>query len=219
MYPIEYVKTMRQALEQRADLTRYTTSIAMDDLDDVRAWLGYDQINLFGLSYGTRASLVYLRQHPAHVRSVILMGVAPTYLKMPLHHARAAKRAMDLLLEECANDAPCHQAFPEIERDWQQVLERLTREAARVEYSPPDKERRRHPGNLTRCFRGVVAQRDVFAESARRIPLIIHQAAQGDFAPFLKDAIPTDRSKPDFIADGMYLSVDLRGRCAVYRSD
>ena len=48
MYPIDYVKKMRHALEQRADLTKYTTSIAMDDLDDVRAWLGYDRINLFG---------------------------------------------------------------------------------------------------------------------------------------------------------------------------
>ena len=37
MYPVDYVKEMRHALEQRADLTKYTTSIAMDDLDDVRA--------------------------------------------------------------------------------------------------------------------------------------------------------------------------------------
>ena len=63
----------------------------------------------------------------------------------------------------------------------------------------------------------VEIQRDVFAEKlrnrmyspggARRIPFIIHQAAQGDFAPFLKEAIPADRSRPDFLADGMYLSV------------
>ena len=157
MYPVEYVKTMRQALEQRADLTQYTTSIAMDDLDDVRAWLGYERINLFGLSYGTRAVLVYMRQHPDRVRSAILMGVAPTYLKMPLHHARAAKRAMDLLLEECAGDAACHQAFPQIQRDWEEVLERLGREPARVEYSPPDKS-----ATVT-----VEIQRDIFAEKLR----------------------------------------------------
>ena len=205
MYSVEYVKTMRQSLEQRADLTQYTTSIAMDDLDDVRAWLGYERINFFGLSYGTRAVLVYMRQHPDRVRSAILMGVAPTYLKMPLHHARAARRAMDLLLEECAGDPACHQAFPGIQHDWQEALERLAREPARVEYSPPDKS-----AAVT-----VEIQRDIFAEklrsrmysreSAARIPFIIHQAAQGDFAPFLKEVIP--RSGPDFIADGMYLSV------------
>jgi pimeloyl-ACP methyl ester carboxylesterase len=207
MYPVEYVKTMRQALEQHADLTQYTTSIAMDDLDDVRAWLGYERINLFGLSYGTRAALVYLRQHPDRVRSAVLMGVAPTYLRMPLHHAAAARRAMDLLLTECAGDTACHEAFPQIQREWEDVLEKLGRELARVEYSPPDKS----PAVT------VEIQRDIFAEklrsrmysreSAARIPLIIHQAAQGDFAPFLKEMIPADRSVPDFIADGMYLSV------------
>src|SRR2546429_6167382 len=104
MFPVGYVKQMRQALENRADLTKYTTSIAMDDLDDVRTWLGYDRINLFGLSYGTRAALVYLRQHPERVHTVILMGVAPTYLKMPMYHAEAAARAMDLLLQKCERD-------------------------------------------------------------------------------------------------------------------
>jgi pimeloyl-ACP methyl ester carboxylesterase len=207
MYPVDYVKNLRAALEKRADLTQYTTSIAMDDLDDVRAWLGYERINLFGLSYGTRAVLVYLRQHPDHVRSAILLGVAPTYLKMPLHHAQAAKRGWDLLVAECANDPACHGAFPDLEHEWETVLDRLGREPARVEYSPRD-------GSAPVT---VEIQRDVFAEqirnrlysreSATRVPLTIHRAAQGDFAPFLKDAIPKDRSEPDFIVDGMYLSV------------
>jgi pimeloyl-ACP methyl ester carboxylesterase len=207
MYPLDYVKTLRQELEKRANLTQYTTSIAMDDLDDVRAWLGYEHINLFGLSYGTRAVLVYLRQHPDRVRSAILMGVAPTYLKMPLHHARAAKRAIDLLFAECAADEACHRAFPNIEREWNEVLERLGRERARVEYSVTDKS-----GPVT-----VEIQRDVFAEkirnrmysreSARKIPMMIYRAAAGDFGPFLNEVIPENRSEPDFIADGMYLSV------------
>jgi pimeloyl-ACP methyl ester carboxylesterase len=63
-----------------ADLRKYTTPIAMDDLDDVRDALGYAELNLWGTSYGTRAALVYLRQHPEHVRSVILDGVAPMSL-------------------------------------------------------------------------------------------------------------------------------------------
>ena len=205
MYPVDYVKKMRQTLEQRADLTQYTTSIAMDDLDDVRAWLGYDRINLFGLSYGTRAALVYLRQHPEHVHTVTLMGVAPTYLRMPMYHSEAAARAMDLLLQECERDAQCHQAFPQIRDDWTNVLAQLERAPARVEYSPENKS----------AATTVEIQRDIFAEkirnwmysrdSASRIPLIVHQAAHGDWAPFLRDAISP--SIPDFIADGMYLSV------------
>src|SRR5207247_2851829 len=43
------------------------------------------------------------------------------------------------------------------------------------------------------------------AIKAARIALIVHHAASGDFAPFLKEAIAP--SIPDFVADGMYLSV------------
>src|SRR5439155_456395 len=139
MYPVEYVKNLRQTLEQRADLTQYTTSIAMDDLDDARAWLGYDRIHLLGTSYGTRAALVYMRQHPERVCTATLIGVAPTYLKMPTYHAQAGARAMDLLLQQCEQDAQCHAAFPQIGDDWTNVLAQLERQPARVEYSLPDK--------------------------------------------------------------------------------
>jgi pimeloyl-ACP methyl ester carboxylesterase len=205
MYPVDYVRKMRQVLEQRADLTKYATSIAMDDLDDVRAWLGYDRINLFGASYGTRAELVYMRQHPDHVRSAILLGVAPTDLKMPLRHAESGARAIDLLLGECEQDARCSAAFPQIRDDWKNVLAQLEKQPARVKYSPPDKS----------APTTVEIQRGVFAEKIRtwmygrdqaaRIPLIVHHAANGDFAPFLEQAIAP--SIPDFVADGAYLSV------------
>lgn len=205
MYPVDYVREMRHALEQRADLTQYTTSIAMDDLDDVRAWLGYDKINLLGGSYGTQAALVYMRRHPEHVRSAILLAVAPTDLKMPLHHSESAARAIDLLLGECEQDVACHGAFPQIRDDWRNVLAQLEKQPARVEYSQPAKT----------ALTTVEVQRDVFAEKIRmwmygrdkaaRIPLIIHHAAAGDFALFLQQAIKP--SIPDFVADGMYLSV------------
>ena len=204
MYPVDYVKKMRSELERHADLTQYTTSIAMDDLDDVRAWLGYDRINLFGLSYGTRAVLVYLRQHPNHVRTITLVGVAPTYLRMPMYHAEAANRAMNLLLDECEHDAKCHEAFPQIRDDWKKVLNDLKSSPARTEYKSAD-------GKTA----PVEIQRDVFAEKIReliydrgqgsRIPFILHRGAQGDFGPFLHEAVGP--GIPDIIADGMYLSV------------
>jgi pimeloyl-ACP methyl ester carboxylesterase len=207
MYPVEYIKNCREVLEQRADLTQYTTPIAMDDLDDVRAWLGYDRINLFGLSYGTRAALVYMRQHPEHVRSVVLMSVDPPYQRMPLYHARDGQRALYLLLNECAADQACNNAFPQVRRELMDLLARLKRQPARVSYTVPG----------TGAEHTVEIQRDVFTEKlrsqlytpagGREIPFAIHEAAQGDFAPFLKMAIPANRSAPDFIAEGLYLSV------------
>ena len=63
------MRACRPELEKRADLRYYLTPYAMDDLDDLRAALGYDRINLDAGSYGTRAALVYIRQHGHHVRS------------------------------------------------------------------------------------------------------------------------------------------------------
>ena len=206
MYPVDYVMRMRDALQKHADLAQYTTSIAMDDLDDVRAWLGYDRINLFGLSYGTRAALVYLRQHPTHVRTITLLGVAPTYLRMPMYHAQAAERAMDLLLDQCEHDAKCRQAFPQIRSDWMKVLTDLQAAPARVQYEPTGDKR---------AAVMLEIERDVFAEKIRnflygrdkasQIPFIVHEGAKGNFAPFLRQAIGP--SIPDMIADGMYLCV------------
>ncbi len=205
MYPVDYVQNLRETLERRADLTQYTTSIGMADLDDVRAWLGYDRINLFGLSYGTRAALVYLRQHPDRVRTVTLMGVAPPYLRMPMYHAEAAARAMDLLLQQCEQDTACHQAFPQVRDDWTNLLAHLERAPARVEYSPPDKSAATKLEIQDGVFAEKIRTWMYGREQASRIPLIIHHAAQGDWAPFLREAISP--SIPDFIADGMYLSV------------
>jgi pimeloyl-ACP methyl ester carboxylesterase len=106
------VKACLAALD--ADPRFYTTSIAMDDLDDVRSYLGYGQINVYGGSYGTRAALVYLRQHEPHVRSVVLDGVAPTDMRLPLFFARDAQRSLDRLVFDCAADAVCAKKFPDL---------------------------------------------------------------------------------------------------------
>ena len=206
MYPVDYVKNCRQELEQKADLTQYTTPVAMDDLDDVRAWLGYERINLFGLSYGTRAAQVYMRQYPDRVRSAVLMGVTPTYHTLPLYHARDGQRALNLLLNECAADQNCNKAFPNIQKELMQLLASLERQPAQAKYALPE------TGNEVT----VTIRREVFAEKlrsalytppgARKLPFIIYRASQGDFAPFLSMVIPAERSRPPSLADGMYLS-------------
>ncbi|MFN2597420.1 MAG: alpha/beta hydrolase [Pyrinomonadaceae bacterium] len=211
MYPVEYVRNCRKKLEQVADLTQYTSPIAADDLDDVRAWLGYDKINLTGLSYGTRAALVYLRQHPEHVRAALLMGVAPTYARLPMYHAPAAQRAMLLLFDECAADKACASSYPRAREEFGEVLGRLARQPARVKYALPVSKREAE----------ITIERDVFAEKLRsqmytppgqrRLPYVIHRAAAGDFAPFLRMVVheddPAAPPTDPFIADGMYLSV------------
>ena len=129
---------LRQCREDAdADLTLYTTPIAMDDLDDVRAALGYERIHLWGGSYGTRAALVYLRRHEEHVASVTLRAAVPPYEKVPLYFAKDAQTALDALLDDCAADDACGAGYPDVREHLDAVLGRLEAEPVGVTFDGP----------------------------------------------------------------------------------
>ncbi|HMG23385.1 MAG TPA: alpha/beta fold hydrolase, partial [Kofleriaceae bacterium] len=205
--PPAEVHRCRAELEQIADLAQYTTSIAADDLDEVRAWLGYDRINLTGGSYGTRAAQVYLRRHGDHVRSAILIGVVAMDQLLPLYHARDGKASLDRLFETCASTPACAAAFPDLPAEHQRVLAGLDRERGRATVQSPVDHRPT----------AVTIPRDVFAEQIRFTlynartaavtPYVIHRAAQGDFDPFARLAMLWEPGFRDILAFGMHLSV------------
>jgi pimeloyl-ACP methyl ester carboxylesterase len=114
-FPLEGVRKCRTELESKADLKLYTTTIAMDDMDEVRAALGYEKMNLFGGSYGTRAALTYLKRYPQRVRAAILQGVAPPNQYMPGDFPVVMERALQGVLAACAADEACNTAFPNAE--------------------------------------------------------------------------------------------------------
>ena len=185
----------------------YTTEPAMDDIDDVRAALGYEQINLWGGSYGTRAALVYARRHPEHTRSVVLDGAAPFALTLPLYNAWGSQRAMDRLLADCAAEPACRKAFPRLREEFAQVLARLEAGPVRTSLRHP---RTGQPLELT-------VSRFTFASGLRGmlytpthaslIPHVIHAAAQGDLGPLAALNIETAAWSTDTMSLGMTLSV------------
>jgi pimeloyl-ACP methyl ester carboxylesterase len=216
-FPLAGVKQCRKELEADADLTLYTTPIAMDDLDEVRAGLGYDKINIFGGSYGTRASLVYLRQHPEHVRTILLQGVAPTNQFMPYDFPQGNERALQGVITECAADAACHNAFPNLQADEKTVLERLLQGPVEVELpsmNPPGGAG--NPSSASNPTK-VTLSRDLAAEAIRymlynpvaagRVPLVLHQAASGNYVPLAQNALLYRRQLVATGSNGLYLSI------------
>ena len=205
LLPVSLVKACRTRLDSVADLKMYTTPIAMDDLDDVRAALGYDKIDIVAASYGTIAAQVYMRQHPDHVRAAFLTGVATPGLKQPLPFARAAQAALDSLYVDCAADASCHIAFPNLKTEFDAVLARFNRGPVAMNIID----------SVTGRRRTVALQRESYVErlrlmlyttnAARYVPLIVHRAFAGDWAPFVAYA---KRSNPGLgLARGMYFTV------------
>jgi pimeloyl-ACP methyl ester carboxylesterase len=108
-----------------ADPRFYTTTVAADDLDEVRAALGYETIDLYGTSYGGTVVQYYLRQHGQHVRVAVLDGSTPVDVPVFERMAASSQAALDLLFQRCAEDAACHQAFPQLADEWAALLERL----------------------------------------------------------------------------------------------
>jgi pimeloyl-ACP methyl ester carboxylesterase len=185
LFPVDEVRACREKLQHSADLRLYTTPIAMDDLDDVRAALGYARINLYAVSYGSQAALQYLRQYPARVRTLAIAGVEIPAAKKPLLFARAAQEAMTRLIEDCAADTACHDAFPGLPAEFEAILAAFQAGPITFEVLNPNTKA---PEKIT-MSRGVFVERlrlmlyDL--ESASRVPLVIHHAAQGDWAPFV----------------------------------
>ena len=95
LFRVDLFRSCLERLGREHDLTQYTSEIAADDLDELRAALGYEKIDLIGGSYGTRMALVMMRRHPDRVRAAVLDGVAPIAFTNPLFHASAAQCALD----------------------------------------------------------------------------------------------------------------------------
>jgi len=207
LYTPEAVSRCRKELEKVADLKLYTTAIGMDDIDEVRSALGYERINLFGGSYGTRAAQVYLRRHPGSVRSVLLDGVAPVDETLPLHHAYAGLRAVNLLLGECAADSACHAAFPNLKGELQELFARIDR-GVEVELKDP----RTGAAVKVHPSRGLVAEGIRFflygeEGEANTLPLLLHRAFLGDLKPLVETAIQRRVGIDQILAMGMLFSV------------
>jgi pimeloyl-ACP methyl ester carboxylesterase len=202
-YPIDRFRTCLDKLH--ADPRFYTTSVAMDDIDDVRAYLGYRSINLWGGSYGTRAALVYLKQHEAAVRSVVLDGVAPTDMRLPLFMARDSQRALDRLLDDCARDAACAREFPNLRQTvvalWARLAERPT-----VPFTHPRTGQQKTVAVSQRLIASVVFQALYSPEISALLPRLLTDAAAGRYQGLFALAFSREMPKGS-MSDGMFLSV------------
>lgn len=190
-----------------ADPRKYTTPIAMDDLDDVRDALGYTQLNLWGTSYGTRAALVYLRQHPDRVRSVILDGVAPLSLYLPLSMPRDAQRAMDLLFAHCAADAACARAYPDLKARFTAFLADLKKAPISAKVAHPRTGKIEDVTVDYDAFVGALRGLLYMPEITSLVPFIVDRAMRGDLGPFVAAGAGLTGGLESSMSIGMFFSV------------
>lgn len=164
------------------DLRQYTTSIAMADADAVRAALGAPQLNLVGGSYGTRAALDYLRQFPQRVRRMVIDGVAPPDMKLPLSMGRDVQAALEHLFTDCEREPACRARHPQLRKQWQGLLAappRAARVVDPVNGRPADV-------TITAELLATAVRGPLYAPGlAAALPFAIDEAAGGRYAPLV----------------------------------
>ncbi len=96
----------------------YNSAASAADLASLRLAMGYDEWNLFGISYGTRLALTTMRDHPEGIRSVIIDGVVPPQIDTEIAHPALDERVMSALWSACEADRDCSAAFPNIRADF-----------------------------------------------------------------------------------------------------
>ena len=193
--------------ELKYDPRFFTTSAGVADLERVRAALGYEQLNLYGLSYGTRVAQHYLRRHPNRVRSVVLDGVLPPDLPLGPELAVASQTVLDALFARCAADDACGAAFPGLDRHFSALLDRLSTAPAELTLEHP---RTGEPEEMVLnrwLFARVVRLLLGTSRGASLLPVLIDAAHAGDYRGLATQALLLGEDRAALVATGLEYAV------------
>jgi pimeloyl-ACP methyl ester carboxylesterase len=196
----------------------YTTTVAVKDLDAVRAALGYHEINLYGISYGTRVALEYLREFPKHTRTVVLDGVVPPTLALGPMVSVNAQRALNMVFRRCRTTSACRKAFPRLRTAFQRLNRQLTARPAKLTLRDPLTAKVIHERFNHNDFAGAVRLLSYETETTSLLPLLIHAAGvKHHLAPLAAQALMVSRSLSSDISYGMHMAVICTEDVPFYR--
>ncbi len=175
------------------------------DIDFVRRALGYEQINLYGVSYGTLLALHAMRDHGQYVRSVILDAVVPTQTDFLVNVGQTQDRAYTELFKACAADARCNRDYPDLERVFYEVVAQLDAKPVRLRLVDSYSQRSFNAPLDGKGLQGLLFQMLYPREARSLLPRMIYDLRDGktDIAAALASLTAFDQS----IAHGMYYSV------------
>ena len=129
------VQACRDRLEAEGiDLQMYNSAANAADVYDLVTALGYDKVNLWGISYGTKLGLTVLRDYPEIVQSAVLDSVYAPEIDDLQNQTTGFLDALDELFARCAADSACSAAYPDLESDFYALLDQLDADPVTFDY-------------------------------------------------------------------------------------
>jgi pimeloyl-ACP methyl ester carboxylesterase len=194
-------------VEAHADPRWYTTTDAVQDLDEVRRALGVPQFDLVGVSYGTRVAQQYVMRHPDAVRSVVLDSTVPNSVALGEDFAQNLDDALKAQFARCAADAACKQRFGSPYQTLVQLRDALRANPHPVSFRDPQSYQAVQRVLDEDSLVSVVRMFAYTPATVALLPLSIDAAAHGDVGPLLGQAKLLTVDMADLSGNGMAYSV------------
>lgn len=191
------------------DVAQYNTPNAIRDFERVREALNITQWNLYGGSYGSRVGLKYLQQAPEAVRTATLDAVAPPQVVIGPFGFNGSL-AFDNMVQDCQQQQPCVQRFPNLKQEYNQVMQSLAQQSVLLETLDPLSAEpitiRLTPGRFSSVVRLAL-----YNPSTRQLlPYAISEANATNYKPILGLMGGTTTAVQNSIYLGLMLSVVCR---------
>jgi pimeloyl-ACP methyl ester carboxylesterase len=194
----------RWAALPHGKLNAFTTTLAMQDLEAIRVKQGYGVIDLIGGSYGTRAALEYARLYPANVRRIVIDGVAPADMVLPVSGPQDFKASLQRILAMCSADEDCNKRYPNINLQWDELLKKMPITTEVKNAASQKKE----SVTFSNTHLTTMLRQPLYAPSfAAGLPFAIAQANAGQFGPLLGLATALSADSNAKLAWGMHFAV------------
>jgi pimeloyl-ACP methyl ester carboxylesterase len=194
-------------LAGHADPRYYTTTIAAQDLEDVRQALGAPPLDLVGVSYGTRMAQQYLRRFPDAVRSVVLDSAVPNTLALGEDFARNLDDALKAQFARCTAEPACKAKFGDPDQTLYQLRDALRANPHQVSFRDPQNYQTVKRMLDEDALASVVRMFAYTPATAALLPLSIDAAARGDVGPLLGQAKLLSGELSELMGSGMQYSV------------
>lgn len=202
------IAATRECLESLPyDPRFFTTSVAVEDLEALRKALGYQQFNLYGISYGSRVAQHFLRRFPDSTRSVILDGVVAPQIALGPGIAVEAQNAIDAIFDRCAESEACAAKFPEIVQEFAELRARLADAPILLDMANPVTGQREEIEFSDEELAGALRLLSYSPTTVALMPLLVHEAAQENYLPLAAQFMMVAESLSDSMSIGMHNAV------------
>ena len=209
----------RDALSKQADLRFYTTTDAVRDLESVRVALGVPQLDLVGISYGTRVAQQYAMRHPDSTRALVLDSVAPNSLVLGNDFAVNLEQALDLQFARCADDAGCVDAVGEPRTQLDALMATLRADPPLVRYRDAATGEMKEDVLEAEAVAGLMRLYAYMPLMSSLLPLQLHEGAQGRYDGLMALSQMLMENISGQMAMGMQLSVICSEDAAGLKAD